>query len=476
MSEKIGWQHPTDESDQWDGFNDPGIETFRGSPIKSLAREINQNSLDALDHGEIVVVKITLSKVLTTEIPNVDELRSNFNACLEASKGERKAEIFFTNGLKGLDKKEVPVLTISDYNTTGMKGPSENGTPFYAFMKAKGQSKKESDDAGGSYGIGKLAPYAVSKLRTIFLSTIYESDSGEFIQLTQGKSILMSHDKDGNRKQGVGFWGVKKRCQPIKEVGTNLPDWLVRSNSASSFHKNKGSKLSVLFFYESDNWQTKLATSVAENFFGAIYEGRLRVEIDDEFTLEQSTIVGFFQNEEIYTTIEAGDKDSLSHFKNCNHYLSALKKDPPEVVIENTQNAKLGHCRLTIFLGEELPKKVCFLRNGMFITDALTGLKRFGNFKEFVAVFHCLDSKGNQLLRAMEPPRHDDFEPDRLPTAQEQKEAKRALRDISEWVRKMLHRHAKDPVTETTTLDELKNFFYEEGMKWSNNNAVNYSL
>jgi hypothetical protein len=43
-------------------------------------------------------------------------------------------------------------------------------------MKATGLSKKEmyDDDTGlGSYGIGKFAPFAVSQLRTIFVSTVY---------------------------------------------------------------------------------------------------------------------------------------------------------------------------------------------------------------------------------------------------------------------------------------------------------------
>ncbi len=29
----IGWHHPVDDADQWDGFNDSGIEHFRGNPM-----------------------------------------------------------------------------------------------------------------------------------------------------------------------------------------------------------------------------------------------------------------------------------------------------------------------------------------------------------------------------------------------------------------------------------------------------------
>src|SRR5690625_5042123 len=65
-------------------------------------------------------------------------------------------------------------------------------------------------------------------------------------------------------------------------------------------------------------------------------------------------------------------------------------------------------------------------------------------------------------MRKMEPPRHDTFEPERLPTEQEQKKARKALKDLSEWVRKMLSRHAKDPVTEETAVDELAEYFADE--------------
>lgn len=42
----------------------------------------------------------------------------------------------------------------------------------------------------------------------------------------------------------------------------------------------KGSKLTVLGFDATENWQEQLAVSVAENFFGAISDGQLRVEVD----------------------------------------------------------------------------------------------------------------------------------------------------------------------------------------------------
>ncbi|MEQ1534005.1 MAG: hypothetical protein ABL906_10620, partial [Sideroxydans sp.] len=463
----IGWHHPVDDSDQWDGFNEPGIEHFRGNPIVHLAREVNQNASDAADgDSDAVTVKILHREVSVEDVPNVEQLRVNLASCCEASKKEgKKATIFFDNALAELKKKKISILEISDYNTRGMKGPSENGNPFYAFMKAKGQSKKESEDAGGSYGIGKFAPYAVSKIRTIFISTVYQDDSKKYVQLTQGKSILMSHDQKGKRKQGVGYWGEKTKCQPIIGVSKDLPKWLQRANSTKELSKSKGSKLTVLCFDATKNWEEHLAVSVAENFFGAIHGGRLRVEIgDNKYVLDQKNIGEFFGNGAIRTLIESEklSKGEPEQFDNCKNYLSVLRGGT-EVWTEESEMQQLGLCQVKILIGEKLPRKVCILRNGMFITDSLSGLKTFSDFKEFVAVFHCQSKKGNELLRAMEPPRHDDFEPDRLPTKEEQVKGRAALRDISKWVREMLKRHAKDPVSEVTELDELKDFFGDEG-------------
>ena len=455
------WHHPVDESDQWDGFNDSGIEHFRGRPIPHLAREINQNALDAQAGGP-VQVRFTLKQVDTSTIPCVGELRRNLRLCAEAARDESaKAVVFFENALEQLEKPKVPVLEISDFNTTGMKGPSENGTPFYAFMKARGQSRKVSETAAGSYGIGKYAPYAVSGMRTIFVSTVFNDDSGSPMQLTQGKAILMSHDLDGERRQGVGFWGSQEKCRPVEGVSAALPKWVQRATDPSELPTSLGTKISVLSFDQSQHWEEQLAVSVAENFFGAINGGVLNVEIGSKLRLDDATIADFFARNDVRDLISS-EKDEPDHFDNCRHYLEALQNST-EVIIEESEMRELGLVQLRILISEGLPKKVCALRNGMFISDSLNGLKMFNDFKEFVAVVQCQSTKGNELLRAMEPPRHDDFEPERLPTPKEQRKGKKALKELAHWVREMLRRHAKAPVSSVTEVEELRDFFGDEG-------------
>ncbi|WP_198422782.1 hypothetical protein, partial [Stenotrophomonas maltophilia] len=115
-------------------------------------------------------------------------------ACLShAKQKKRKKETeFFTRAAALVEQKTLPVLLVEDYGTTGLRGPAVEGSPFHALVKSSGVSQKNVADAGGSFGIGKNAAFAISSLRTVFYSTRYTDDQGNDCHLAQGKSILIS--------------------------------------------------------------------------------------------------------------------------------------------------------------------------------------------------------------------------------------------------------------------------------------------
>lgn len=453
---KIGFLFPLDGSQQWDGFNEPGIEHFAGSPFRSLGREGTQNSLDAAKAAP-ARIRVRRIDVPTASVPGIDGLRHAIQKCQAgaAEEGE-KAKIFFDNATAILSKPKISVLQLSDSNTAGVKGPCENGTPYFALMKATGQSKKETGTATGSFGIGKFAPYTVSGLRTVFLTSVWEDDSENLHHYVQGKSILMSYRDGAQTHRGTGFWGIEKNCLPLVGDAEKLPDWLRRDMSGSDA---TGTTLSILAFTPTKDWEKILAASIAESFFGAIWRGSLEVEIEGGPTLTQATLAGLFGDASVADAIK-DQKDEPEIFSNSGHFLNCLSST--ESKVEDTENAGLGHCRLHVLVGENLPKKVAFLRNGMLITAELAGLRRFGEFKEFSAVLECLSPKGNAMLRSMEPPAHNDFEPARLAAGPPQKAGRVALKEVAEWVRSMLRRHAQDPVEEVTEIDELAEFFGDD--------------
>jgi hypothetical protein len=409
-----------------------------------------------------VSVSFELREVPVADIPGVDRLKSIIQRCSVAEGNDtRKAKEFFSTAKKVLSGKSVSVLSITEQNTTGIRGPCQNGTPYFAYMKATGQSKKElkeGDTGLGSYGIGKFAPFAVSHLRTMFVSTVFEH-SGKFAQYTQGKALLTSHvDSQQRTRQNIGYWGIRQRCMPVEGRYSELPKWIQRAHKASELPQHVGSSFHVIGFDAVQGWDKLLLASVLENFFGAIWRAKLSVKIGSELVAKE-TINQLFERPGWPEALKDLNGEPEA-FNNARHFLSTLV-GTEEVIIENQENRELGNCDVRIIVGEQLPKRVAVLRNGMFITDQMEHLKRFGDFKEFVAVVECQSKKGNELLREMEPPRHDQFEPDRLP-AGDRARGQRALTELGRWVREMLKRHARDPVSDISEVKELADYFADD--------------
>ena len=463
MNSDLGWEFPIDSGDQWQGFNDPGIEHFRGSPFGNLAREIIQNSLDAALGNAPVSVSFNVQDIPRDQIPGVEELNDAMKRCFRAPGNEgKKAQTFFFAAAKTLLGKKIPVLSIVEKNTTGIRGPYRNDTPYFAYMKATGQSKKEVPEGGvglGSYGIGKLAPFAVSDLRTMFVSTVFKT-AGGYSQYTQGKALLTSHlDQQKRTRQNIGYWGVKQNCKPVDGRYSELPKWIQRATKVTELPGSLGTSFHVIGFNAVRNWDKFLLASVLENFFGAIWRSQLSVQIGDEI-VSKETIGELFSRADLAESLTEMSEGEPESFNNAKHFLSTLV-GTEEVIIENHENRELGNCEVRIVVGDEMPKRVAVLRNGMFITDQMDYLKRFGDFKEFVAVVECQNNKGNELLREMEPPRHDKFEPDRLAPA-DRARGQKALSELGRWVRDMLRRHARDPVSDVTEVKELADYFADD--------------
>lgn len=241
-----------------------------------------------------------------------------------------------------------------------------------------------------------------------------------------------------------------------------IPAWISRTNgSGAPTETHQGSTVHVVGFNPIGSWKEILAASIAENFFGAIWNRNLEVNIDG-IEINRETIYTILQDTKLIAAVEkaAGDTE---RFRTAKEYLRTMMSLPgDDVFVEDHENLHLGHCQVRILLEEGLPKVVGVLRNGMFITDALPGLKRFGDFKDFVALVECQSEKGLKLLREMEPPKHDTFEPQLLSDPQKRDKAKKGLTDLANWVRDMLKRHAKNPVAEETEVDEMAEFFGDD--------------
>ena len=273
-----------------DGFNDPGTAHFSGFPYSSLARETIQNSLDARDrHDEPVHVSFEMIELSPYEVGQA-ELSAAIDACREEVVSDDPAQPELIRAQDVLAREKIPFLQVSDRNTTGLRGKH-----WRTLVKMQGASfKADLEGAGGSFGIGKYAPFAVSALRTVFYWTCYE-ENGVNHELFQGKCVLMSHQHDGTEVQGTGFYGLRDGCVEMKIA---IPD-CYRLTSKNS-NPVSGTSLVIAGFMETRDWRRRVASSVMENFFYAIDRGQLKVPIepgDDDgelFEIDDGTLGNCF--------------------------------------------------------------------------------------------------------------------------------------------------------------------------------------
>ena len=349
---------------------------------------------------------------------------------------------------KSILSDKIPCLRVSDRNTTGLLGDH-----WRALVKMQGVSHKpELEGAGGSHGIGKYAPFAVSTLRTVFYWTCFH-ENGKVQEKFQGKSVLMSHtNAEQEETQGTGFFGVKEDCRELTQKIPQLFRLLDQHQCPL-----RGTSLAVMGFRETDDWRRRVAASAIGNFFFAIGTGRLTVIVEPDesselMEIDSGSLENWFQH-----LIEDADPDDPENTADDPlreaQIFWKLSRDEP---VAEKQDSELGHCRLWIHTAEGLPSKVAFVRcTGMLITTQQRGLIRFHGYREFAALCVFEDPAGNELLRQMENPKHDQFEPDRLPE-DDRSRGRSALKRITGWIRSEIRKQAGPPEGgKRTVLSEL---------------------
>ena len=136
-----------------------------------------------------------------------DALAASCARCAEYWSHQPKAKAFFTTAAELLRKDKILALKFGDYNTKGVLGSDdERSKNWYNLVRCVGASSKESGE-GGSFGIGKNAPFAASAVRTVLYST-YNAD-GEHIFQGVAKLVSNKHP-DGGNAQPTGYLGADK--------------------------------------------------------------------------------------------------------------------------------------------------------------------------------------------------------------------------------------------------------------------------
>lgn len=434
------WNFPAAAGGTINSINNAGIETFKGNELDSLTREICQNSLDAIkDETKPVVVEFKSFKLSNNQFPQRAELLEAFNKCeITWENKNPKTEQFVEQAKYILNDTKIPFLRISDFNTKGLEGAQtgELGTPWSSLIREAGSSNK-GDSSGGSFGIGKSAPFANSKLRILFYSSQDQSNYQSHI----GVANIMSFEKQpGQITLGTGYFTNNENSNAIPGL-INLDSGFNRQES--------GTDIFVSAFQPKDqNWIEAVRNSVIFNFFITIWQNKLVVKVEDEI----------ISHENIGSLIAQLDdtKEDYRHVKNYFRLLTSedsIQISYPAKSYKKIGNFDEGEATLYIMKGEDLNRRVLMTRKaGMRLFEQ----NRISGSISFTGILIITGKHMNQVFKKMENPAHTGWEPNRFEEAP--KEADTAFKDLRRFVRETVQQQFQAETTEAMDAFGLSDF------------------
>jgi len=423
------WNFPAATGGLINSINNAGLETFRGNALESLTREVCQNSLDAAKNSDQpVIVEFKRFEIKSKNFPEVDQLMDVFYKCEDTWRGRnKKSEDFIDHAKDLLRKEKMNFLRISDFNTKGLEGAREGeiGTPWSSLVKEAGSSNK-GESSGGSFGIGKSAPFLNSNLRTLFYSSKDITGYESFI----GVANIMSFKKDENQiTLGNGYFTYNEKSLAIP--GTfQLDPGFVRTET--------GTDIYISAFEPVEDWETEVRKSVLHNFFITIFQRKLIVRIND-FEIDHENIG------QLITELESNEENEI--LKNYFNLLTSEKTKKlkyPAKTYKHGISFEEGEAELLLLNGEDLNRRVLMTRKtGMRLFEQ----KNISGSISFTGILMITGTNMNNIFKQMENPAHNEWSPERY--EKDPKLAKKIYSELRSYIRKTVNELFQEKITDS---------------------------
>lgn len=459
------WSFPTTGGGKKTGFNESGIQFFNDDTLLSLAREICQNSLDAKkENNEPVTVVFSSFDLKKEDVMGrekfVEIIEKEIDYAKKYYKNDKTPITFYSDARKLLENDNLLCLRISDFNTSGLTGSDRDiDSKWDRLVKSEGFSDNP-ETSGGSFGIGKNAAFACSKLHTVFYSTLDEDG----LIASQGVSKLSSCElDDGNVTQGTGYFGEITNLtnsislDNMKQQLFLDPSFIERNISGTDIYilgfddRNKSNEI---LNDENDGWVIDVAASIIDNYFVSILDKKLIVKIND-MELNSDTI------SEKFDYIYKNNSDMFNQY--TIDYFNILATDKYDT----------KHELFTMFEPDDVSFDIAFdpnFKNRVGIIKG-TGMKIFDKDKLPQISFYCgvlklVGKDVNAYFRKMENPKHDEWYPSKMT---DEKTARKMYNKLFDIVRATIRKYVESSIPESMDAEGVGEFLPDEFDDGSNN-------
>ena len=446
-------------------IQDSATTSFRDSPLDKFVREILQNSTDAHDHNAgPVEVTFAEAEYPTTDF-GAEELRLHMEAAWTAASEEKQPKLAdqYQKACEMLGHPRIRCLNISDRNTTGLSGDK-----WDALLIKAGAIRKDGPAPGGGNGVGKNAVFNVSGTKTAFYYTCYQNGNGRRrhrMEKWMGKSMLTAHTISGEMLQHIGFYR-HENLSPMQ--GPEIPKaFRMKAPPGQPNTPPSGTTITVVGFEpRAADWPQEIAKSTVANFFYAIHHGKLIVTIidagGDEIRVDRNTLKSIFVQHD-------QDPDQDNPFSRAHIYYKVIQSQQvPECVL--LPEPIDGEVSVQIHLDDGPSRTAYVNRNGMFITDSKEVAKNpfHVQMRQFCPPYANIvtpsSDQTHDFIRGLEPPAHDEIQPNSIDDSAEQRRVKRSFLKGRQRIIELINDRIEQELQDTNlNLYELAGILGDEG-------------
>ena len=413
------------------GFTPAGIAAFSDLRPAAIVRELIQNSLDAalIEAGEPCAhVRFERRACALNEIPGIRRYRKAFRRAVNEQKPSGSARAVVERIRRTLQRRSHDVLWVTD-NGVGLDGERMSA------LLSDGVSAK-GGNASGTFGNGHSVVVPASNLRYV----LYGGLTSGGHSFGAGQAVLASYcdANDWRSRSGRGIY-----LESFKPVSKNVPFALAQGDAippmvASAIewiraeHGHGAAVIIPAFnnFEHEESLRDAVFKAAGFNFFQAIHEGRLVVEVVDP---GGSGVLDAHSLREALAPHRderrLGRAGAFLSGRKANEAYEALV-DGESYEIETSQ----GTVEVRLLCRQTGRRSVGLCRNGMWITEELPMFQNaFSDRQPFQALILLSPERENSffdLIREAETPLHDKLAPKQMDP-----DRRRALREVLREIR-----------------------------------------